>query len=79
MTDGREEKRVTNKEKQEKLLQQAQIFSRHLAQLGYVKVVRCKNCRHGKKAVSEFGMPEITCEFTDMVQDGEWYCPQGEV
>ena len=69
---------MTNKEKQEKLLQQAQIFSRHLAQLGYVKVTLCRDCRYGRKEVSEFGMPEITCEKTDVVRDGEWYCPQGE-
>lgn len=58
--------------------EEAKRFGLYLAQLGYVKVTRCKNCVHGNNHVSEFGMPEITCEITDAVEDGEWFCPEGE-
>ena len=61
-----------------KIEEEAKKFERYLAQLGYVKVTRCKNCVHGNNHVSEFGMPEITCEVTDAVEDSEWFCPEGE-
>ena len=58
--------------------EEAKRFELYIRQLGYVKVTKCKNCMHGNNHVSEFGMPEITCEFTGAVEDGEWYCPLGE-
>lgn len=61
-----------------KIEEEAKKFERYISQLGYVKVTHCRDCTHGKNHVSEFGMPEITCEFTGAVEDGEWYCPLGE-
>ena len=57
---------------------EAKQFELYLAQLGYVKAVRCKNCQNSRKTVSVFGMPITHCmHFNEVVYDDDW-CSHGE-
>lgn len=57
---------------------EAKQFELYLAQLGYVKAVRCKDCEYSKTVVSEFGMPVTQCTYFDSAVYGDDWCSHGE-
>ena len=66
------------KEKLSAFEESAKQFELYLAQLGYVKAVRCKECQNSRRTVSVFGMPITEClYFTEEVYDDDW-CSHGE-
>lgn len=55
----------------------AEQFEAYLAQLGYVKPVRCKDCRHYTgKWCTRYSTKQ--CDINDICKDADDYCSDAE-
>lgn len=55
----------------------AEQFEAYLAQLGYVKVIRCKDCRHYTgKWCTRYSTKQ--CDINDICKDADDYCSVAE-